>query len=197
MGLLKKIFGGAQPQPATQFHESESTTDDTDSANAGRRELVHLALRDVMRKHSVPRDWLECRVLSARTRQQKPGMHVQFIVLNGEEQLLGYVHAFQDSFWTELERYEARARDWLFSVAWQFEGVAKNSLAQIPNFRGWDEEPAPENTLPSELDTRPPEGIEEELQSDLEQLFAIRDAALSPANEAPAKAPAPGGKPRQ
>ncbi|MBG9386682.1 hypothetical protein [Caenimonas aquaedulcis] len=190
---MKKFFGAGNTEAATQFHESESTAEDTDSSNTGRREMVHVVLRDIMRKHGIPSDWLECRVLSGQTRQQRPGMHVQFIVLNGEEQLLGYIHAFQDSFWRELERYDSRARDWLFSVAWQFEGPAKDGMGKMPVFRGWDEEAQSPDTQPSELDTRPPEGHEDELKSDLEQLFAIRDAALS---EPPPAAHAPPAKPR-
>lgn len=179
MGLLKKLFGG-QAETPTQFHESDSSTSGRSEANAPRREVVHVVLREVMRKHGIPSDWIECRILSGLTRQQKAGIHVQFIVLKGEAQLLDYVHAFQDSFWSEVEKYEPRARDWLFSVAWQFEGNARAGLADMPRFEGWDEDTkAPAETHPAEQDTQPHADHEEELQSDLAQLYAIRDAAIN------------------
>src|SRR4051812_30961442 len=56
MGLLNKLFGrtndGGDTQPqSSQFHESETTAQDHNSANAPHRELVHVVLRDTMRKH--------------------------------------------------------------------------------------------------------------------------------------------------
>src|SRR5882724_5634186 len=100
MRFLKKIFGGFTSSRSSQFHESETNLGTaTTSPNAPRRELVKVVLRDTMRKHAIPSDWIDCRILSAVTRQHKSGMHVQFIVREGEARLLEYVHAFQDSFW--------------------------------------------------------------------------------------------------
>jgi hypothetical protein len=187
MGLFRKIFGG-QAETPTQFHESDGSTSGPGEGNAPRREVVHVVLRDVMRKHGIPSDWIECRILSGLTRQQKAGIHVQFIVLKGEAQLLDYVHAFQDSFWREVEKYEPRARDWLFSVAWQFEGNARADLADMPRFEGWDEDTqVPPDAHPSEQDTQPHADHEEDLRSDLARLYAIRDAAMDDPAAPPSK----------
>ncbi|HSI53229.1 MAG: hypothetical protein ACAH21_14855 [Ramlibacter sp.] len=156
---------------------------------------MKVVLRDSMRKHGVPSDWIECRILSATTRQRKSGLHVQFIVLKGEEQLLTYVHAFQDSFWRELERYDGKAREWLFSIGWQFMGKSKTDILSMPKFDGWDEDTLPPEPEPQPRparqevrdarheqdaqDTQPPEDQAEQIESDLAALYAIRDAALS------------------
>jgi hypothetical protein len=132
-------------------------------------------LRDTMRKHAIPSDWIDCRVLSVVTRKHKAGMHVQFIVRQGEEQLLPYVHAFQDTFWQQLEKFEAHPRDWLFSLAWQFDGNGKAAPA-MPLSDGWDEDTQPPQDT---QDTQPPEEDPDELATDLQALYAIRDAALS------------------
>jgi hypothetical protein len=189
MGLLKKIFGGGtdaaadtQP-PSSQFHESETTAQQAGSSNAPRRELVQVVLRDTMRKHGIPSDWMDCRVLSVVTRQRVSGMHVQFIVSKGQTRLLNFVHAFQESFWKEIEKFEPRARDWLFSLAWQFDGPAPRAKRSEPEHAEW-----------LDGDTQPPEEPEDELQSDLQALYAIRDAALKQSAEAPARAAAPGPK---
>jgi hypothetical protein len=175
MGLLKKLLGGgsggARPGGASsQFHESETTVQ-RNSVNAPRRELVHVVLRDTMRKHGIPSDWMDCRILSVVTRKRQPGMHVQFIVRQGEEKLLPYVHPFQDTFWTELEKFEARPREWLLSLAWQFEGNGAAPAVLGPD--GWDDDTQPPQ------DTQPPELDADELATDLQALYAIRDAALS------------------
>ena len=89
MGWLHKIFGegkdgeGASRSGLTtsQFHEIEGTAgEDAASRNAPRRELVQVLLRDTMRKHGIPSDWIECRILSTVSRSGRPGMHVTFVV---------------------------------------------------------------------------------------------------------------------
>ena len=111
----------AQPpqDESPQSDESDKASEHSKGRDT-RRELVQVVLRDTMRKHGIPSDWIDCRILSVQTRQLKAGMHVQFVVRQGDEQLLNYVHAFQDSFWEEILKFEPQAREWLFSVAWQF-----------------------------------------------------------------------------
>jgi hypothetical protein len=194
MGLLKKIFGsgsGAARPPGSatsQFHESETTADANQPSNAPRRELIHVVLRDTMRKHAIPSDWIECRILSVVTRKQKSGMHVQFIVRQGEDRLLEYVHPFQQTFWAELEKFEAKPRDWLFSIAWQFDGQGSAAAAGVmPGLEGWDDD-----TQPPEQDTQPPEAHPEELESDLQALYQAMSQPAELTNLPPAP-PSKGG----
>lgn len=195
MGLLDKLrnrgYSKGVPQ-STQFHESDTTAEPEGSRNAPRRELVHVILRDTMRKHGIPSAWIDCKVLSVMTRNQTPGLHAQFVVLDGEDRLMDYIHAFQDSFWEEIERFDPQVRQWLLSVSWQFEGRSTHGFASIPGPGSWTED----------VPTQPPEVSPEELQaqeleSDLKALYAIRDAAMAPDPTAPAPGPAPGtGRPR-
>src|SRR3569832_1080181 len=101
MGLMKKILGGkskGKEAPPSQFAESEHETslDQTKSRNAPRRELVQLTLRETMRRHGIPSDWIDCRTLSVLTKQHKSGMHVQFLVRKADQQVLPWLHAFQE-----------------------------------------------------------------------------------------------------
>jgi hypothetical protein len=201
MGLMKKIFGADKgPSDSTQFRESKSaplgqSVGRTVSENAPRRDLVQVVLRETMRKHGIPSDWIECRTLSVLTRQHKQGMHVQFIVRKGDEQLLEYVHAFQASFWREIERFEPRARDWLFSLAWQFDGKAGRNFdgMPIPAAAAASQRHAAQE---DEIPTQPPELEPEELASDL---AALQQAMSQPADladlpEAAPRAHTPGGR---
>jgi len=182
MGLMQKIFGGGTsgPSGADQPPQSDQSSKVADHAKARdtRRELVQVVLRDTMRKHGVPSDWVDCRILSVMTRERKAGMHVQFLVRQGDEQLLNYVHAFQEAFWEEILKFEPQARDWLFSVAWQFFGkAAHGGFAPVPIPGGWTG--APESEQAEAGDTRPQHEDVEDLASDLQALYAIRDAAIS------------------
>jgi hypothetical protein len=201
MGLLKRIFGNnetgrdSEPgQESAQFHETGSTSNEAEtSRNAPRRELVQVVTRDTMRKHGIPSDWLECRILSTVTRSGRAGLHVSFVVRQAHEQLLGYVFAFQDSFLSELARFEPRARDWLVSVGWEFEGhtpvtspgapLIKTGNGILPSVRA-PLVPAdqPRSFAPAgdALAAEMPRS-DEEMQQDLQALFAIRDAAIADA----------------
>jgi hypothetical protein len=196
MGLIGRIFGngkereGAPGAATTQFRESEPDSDQEGSRNAPRRELVQVILRDSMRKHGIPSDWIECRMLSSVNRIGRHGLHVNFVVKQAHDRLLAYVFAFQDSFERELARFDPRARDWLLSLGWEFQGF---NAAEMPDPRTWVQSgPAPLAPAPglqAALDfplTEDPRAGESEpakadddVQRDLVALFAIRDAAMA------------------
>lgn len=191
MGLIGRIFGNGKEREAggtsasTQFRESEPDSSDQEgSRNAPRRELVQVILRDTMRKHGIPSDWIECRMLSTVNRAGRHGLHVNFVVKQAHDRLLAYVFAFQDSFERELARFEPRAGDWLLSLGWEFQGF---NAAEMPDPRTWAQSgPAPLLAVPDFPPTEDPKSLEaeppktdEDVQRDLEALFAIRDAAMA------------------
>jgi len=206
MGLIDRIFKGKDKEagaagPATShFYESEpgpdSDGDPAASRNAPRRELVQVVLRDTMRKHGIPSDWVECRVLSAASRSGRSGLHVNFIVRRAHDQLLGYVFAFQDSFEREMARFDPRARDWLLSLGWEFQDFKVDEMPNPKTFAASG--PAPLAALqdartamafqPTQdpAEDEPPR-TDDEIEADLKALFAIRDAALADAASAASK----------
>jgi len=205
MGLIGKIFGNGREKEAsasTQFRESEPDSSDQEaSRNAPRRELVQVVLRDTMRKHGIPSDWIECRILSSVNKLGRHGLHVNFVVKEAHDRLLAYVFAFQDSFEREIARFEPRVRDWLLSIGWEFQGF---NAAEMPDPRTWAQSgPAPLTPMPAfaqpredvfppteDPDAEPPK-TDEDIQRDLQALFAIRDAALA---DAAAERPTPGAR---
>lgn len=183
MGLLNKIFRADRAGPgvpeSTRFAESE--TDNHDEAeeatrNKGRKELVQVTLRETMRRHAVPSDWLEVRILPVLSRHGRSGMHVQLVVRQGEGSLLTYIPAFQSSFMAEIEKFDPRAWEWLLSISWQFSSITSRSGGDLPQAGDWppglDATAAAPATAAAEAD--------EEVMEDLQALFAIRDDALKP-----------------
>ena len=172
MGLLKKFFGGdpAAPGPASsQFHESEATITEQGSRNAPRRELVQVVLRETMRQHGIPSDWIDCRILSVVSRRKTSGMHVHFVMRDGHDRLLTYIPAFQSSFKAAIEKFEPRASDWLLSLSWQLDGITEASGPGMPDPGSWAAR------------GKPAASEDDEVMQDLKALFAIRDAALEQA----------------
>lgn len=215
MSLLKKLFKDGKGEPgkseppdsntATQFHHSG---DDEENASrvAPRRELLRVVLRDTMRQHGIPSDWIDHRVLAVTTRGGREGMHMTLIVRGGQEQLLAYVPAFQGSFKAGVQRFDPRAHDWLLSLSWQFDGLA---AAPMPPPGAWTPAAAqpglpkglapaapgaatpsapaalppldmpglsPTAAAPAPAPTPAPE--QDDVEQDLRALFAIRDAVL-------------------
>ena len=213
MGLIDKLFnGGKEAAPgsaSTQFRESEPDSDKGGSRSARKRELVQVVLRDTMRKHGIPSDWVECRMLSSVSRTGRHGLHVNFVVRRAHDRLLAYVFAFQDSFERELARFEPRARDWLLSIGWEFQGF---NAAEMPDPNTWassapislhaplveaDWKPdassfGPDAVVDDEaVDDAEPPKTDDDVQRDLKALFAIRDAAIADTVPARPRRPEP------
>lgn len=193
MGLLNKIFKGPDrtgpesvPPTGTRFEESDDHDDDAQERESSRRELVKLVLRESMRRHAVPSDWIECRMLPVVTSKRKTGVHVQLIVRQGQGSLLGYIPAFQSSLMAEVEKYDARAWDWLLSISWQFAGITSSTGGQLPGAGGWARAAAPvaaqgvaDTTEQDAQAARDAQDVEDaDVEEDLKALFAIRDAVL-------------------
>lgn len=205
MGLINRILGkDKEPPSASRPAEADDPTavDQAPARNVRRRDLVRIALRETMRHHGIPSDWIDCRTLSVLTRQHKSGMHVQFLVRKSDQQLLPFVHAFQEGFWREILRTDPRAKDWLFSVGWEFYGQSvAQGFSPMPAPNSWKDtgasEPAPVDSMLAmdAMDTQPPEEDEDDIASDLE---ALQSALSAPAEltadlpEAPPRKHRPG-----
>ena len=209
MGLLGKIFtnkgsGAPASAPKPEFRESDIGSDTGATKEAHRRELLHVVLRDTMRQHGVPSDWIDARVLSGVQPNQNPGLHLQFIVHDGHDRLLNYVFAFQDSFKVELARMDPRFGDWLISVSWEFaEDGRPIRRKEMPRPSSWgmasghgglggDSHFAPEDEQArrAHYDSEPtapmplpdPEAQErEEVEDDLAALYAAMRKSSAPA----------------
>jgi hypothetical protein len=203
MGLLNKIFKGPDragpdtvPPTGTRFEESDGHDDDALEREASRRELVKLVLRESMRRHAVPSDWIEGRMLPVVTSKRKTGVHVQLIVKQGQASLLGYIPAFQSSLMAEIEKYDPRAWDWLLSISWQLAGITSSSGGQMPGAADWNvRQPETSAAVSGSTDAEQAQAAQDALDAeeadvaeDLKALFAIRDAVLkTPGEDEPSR----------
>lgn len=190
MGLLNKIFKGpdktgpeSEAAPTgTRFQESDDADEESLQREASRRELVKLVLRESMRRHAVPSDWIECRMLPVVTSNRRSGLHVQLVVRQGQARLVNYIPAFQSSLMAEVEKYDPRAWDWLLSISWQFAGITSSTGGVMPGAAEWDRPaaaPADAVAAAAPAATRVEDEDDLEIAEDLKALFAIRDAVLN------------------
>lgn len=188
MSLLKRLLGDksaahSRPAPSDDDEDSRSSTGRA-PRSAPRREVVHVVLRDTMRRHGIPSDWIECRTLSVAQPDTRTGTYVILIVKQGQDRLLGFVPAFQSSFLSELESFDPRAGDWMRGLSWQFDfspGTAPMALSSASGLEMTTLPAAPVSAAAPAARPAPSPAAgesEEDLQADLQALFAIRDAAL-------------------
>lgn len=192
MGLLDKFFNGGgnrRPRGGDPFEDTGAGDDDADT-EASRLERLKRVLRDTMRRHAVPSDWLDCRGVTVHLPRGEEGLQVVLVVRPGQarEVMLTYIPAFQASLQAELVRVDPRCAQWLLGIAWQFDGIDANDagaslLPKQPPRSTMAPPPPVSAAAPLELDlpaaprqARPDD--EAAVREDLEALFAIRDAAL-------------------
>lgn len=188
MGLLNRFLKTEQRSGAPSVPPSGSSFQDSGDAaepdgaaarTAVRRELVQVTLRETMRRHAVPSDWLEVRMLPVVSRRNKSGLHVQLVVRQGQGSLLTYVPSFQSSFMAEIEKIDPRAWDWLLSISWQFAAITSTSMGEMPAAADWRmTAPGGASALPQAAAPAAGARVEDDVEEDLQALFAIRDAAL-------------------
>lgn len=190
MGLFDSLFRGrAAPlrRPASGFDASpDSALSETpEDRGAQRRELVHVVLRDTMRAHAVPSDWMVALVLPLATGGGRAGFHILLVVRQGHPQMLSHVPAFQESFLAGLRRFDSAANEWMSGLSWQFEGLVATAGGPLPMPPAAAAEPA----LAAGSAKAPRDVAEEEaLQEDLRALLAIQHASLE-ATRSPQRQP--------
>ncbi|MFC5519548.1 hypothetical protein [Polaromonas jejuensis] len=165
---IRQLFGlksRAKPLKAEPASAAEGpATIEDGSANALRRQLVQVLVRDSLRRHGIPAHWLDCQMLLVSSRSRGEGMYVRLVVKHWDMRLLTYAVAFEKSLRIDITRFEPHAAQWLYGISWQLEVGDSCPYLQLPDRSIW--------TLP------PKHHAESELKQDLERMFAIRDADM-------------------
>ncbi|MEO8855884.1 MAG: hypothetical protein ABI343_02745 [Burkholderiaceae bacterium] len=176
MGFLSNLFGSApasEPAPAPPAAPSaiDSKFGELDSQAGTRRELVRMLTRDTLRDSGIPDHWIESQILLEPGRNGQTFVHLQLVLRHWDERLLKYSVAFQRKLRSEVERIEPTAREWLMSIAWLYDVGDECPYLTMPDPSEWAK---PDRG--SALDRE-----QQEMQSDLARLFAVRDAHLAEA----------------
>ena len=179
MEMLKRLFGNTRQADLgtpSQFGAPPDTRmPEAESLAGTRRELVRVMARDTQRRAGIPDGWLEFQVMLEVTRNQT-FVHLRIVVRHWDERLVRAQVAFQTRWLQNVERFEPQARTWIGSVSWLYP----------------DDNDCPEKELPDPTTWSKVEHVDievDDVEEDLQRLFAVRDAALG--SEAPADPPRP------
>ena len=145
--LISKLFGfrstvapvrSSQPDFAvSRMTEESPVTIEDGSDNALRRQLVHVLLRDVLRRHGIAAPLVECQMLVVTSRSRGPGMYVRLVLKQWDERLVRYAFAFQKALKADILRFEPQANEWLHGVSWQFDFGDSCPYAELPDKKFW------------------------------------------------------------
>jgi hypothetical protein len=202
--LISRLFGSRSAAPArnsdrvglevSRMMEENPATIEDGSDNALRRQLVHVLLRDVLRRHGVPSALIECQMLVVASRSRGPGMYVRLVLRQWDERLVRYAFAFQKALMADILRFEPTAAEWLHGISWQFEFEGTCPYAELPEKSFW-QSPAEANPPAPSAQTTPAQPVPAltatELATAARQANAARRAALAGADSPPANSPTP------
>ena len=199
--LFSTLFGKKPAEPFRNTQSSRSLSRDnpptiTDgSENATRRQLVQVVLRDLLRRHGIPAEWMDCQMLLVSSQSRGAGMFVRLIVKHWDDRLMHYAVAFQNELRDHITRFDPRCAAWLHGISWELDVGDSCPNATLPDKTFW-QEPVRLRSASGAIPTlnTPPVGVappaaprarrpvnvpEAEARQDLDKLFAIRDKALS------------------
>ena len=158
MGIFNRFFG--RPAPVSAFSPSrpaaarDSKFPDSTPGDNTRRELVHVALSDIRRRHGIPGAWLDCEVMVLPNRSGEPRMLVQLLILQWDERLLKYSLAIQRQLAVQLIRLDPGSSQWLEGVVWRYAPGATSAFMSMPDPKVWAAHPSEPSAKHDVLDRR-------------------------------------------
>lgn len=174
--IIRRLFG--RPTPAAPVstllpanRDDNPATIEDGSDNAMRRQLVQVLMRDVLRRHGIPSQWIECQMLVVSSRSRGAGLYARLVIKHWDERLMTYAFAFQSALLADIARFEPKASDWLHGISWQLEVDDSCPHSSLPDKAFWQEaakKPGQAGQASADHDAR----------KDLESLFFIRDQEL-------------------
>ncbi|WP_309678762.1 hypothetical protein [Polaromonas sp.] len=173
--MLQKLFGASRSAPASKLPASSldnPPTIEDGSDNAMRRQLVQVLMRDVLRRHGIPSEWIECQMLVVSSTSRGTGLYARLVIRHWDQRLMTYALAFQNALRADIARYEPNASSWLHGISWQLEMDDDCPYTTLPDKAFWQDAPG-HHGLGSEAEH------DNDASKDLERLFRIRDQELA------------------
>nr|WP_295768446.1 hypothetical protein [Rhodoferax sp.] len=84
------------------------------------RELVRVVLKDTLRRHGIPFDWLACDVVTITHGPNVEELHIQLMLLQWHELFLRYAPALEHQLLRGLDRFEPAVDHSKYSISWRF-----------------------------------------------------------------------------
>lgn len=170
------------PSNSTQFVASQMSPA---SAHSARKDLLKLALGEMLTRNGIPQSWLSADMLRTSSPRREQGLHVRFLVRRWQPRLMLHGPALEREFTDRLEALDPQAGEWLAGFSWQFALDDTSDCPPLPHPGAWTApEPAPQQPAAQAHVTKPADIIEgpvviprgpDSMRAELEQMLALRD----------------------
>jgi hypothetical protein len=107
------------------------------------RELVRVVLKDTLRRHGIPFDWLACEVVTITHSPSAQELHIQLMLLQWHELFLRYAPALEYQLLRGLDRFEPSVDHSKYSISWRFSPDCGCPFSVMPPPLVWSHEVAP------------------------------------------------------
>lgn len=196
--FFNRLFGKSHPPAESQRHEKVASTQDDPEDTTRHLQLMQMVLRKLLRKHSIPGDWIELKAMLLPNKGRGQLMHVRLVIRHWDANLMNHTQAFQEQFLLELKRCEPQFRDWLHGLSWQLEMGSSCPYPTLPDKPFWTVPGQPgaapaaaapaaavvhvAAVAPAAAAPAPPKAESDE-HADLERMFADRDQQLKKSSD--------------
>lgn len=106
---------------------------------AKRRELVRVVLRDTLRKHGIPTDWIGFEITPLGNSADGDMHLVHLVVLTWHEHLMDYAPVLQEQLWLGLSRFAPDTDRTQFTLGWKFSPECGCPVDAMPEPAFWSD----------------------------------------------------------
>lgn len=132
--LLNRLIATRETPPIA--HSTQAAETDRGGAH---REIVAMALRDVLRKFGIPVTWITANPQSSTTAKRGRGVHLHLMVRDWHPQLLVFLVAVERQVRARILRLDPFSAEWLTGISWKFDLVDESSCPALPAAAFWQE----------------------------------------------------------
>lgn len=103
------------------------------------REIVAMAVRDVLRKFGIPGTWITANPQASTTAKRERGVHLHLMVRDWHPQLLVFLVALERQVRARVLRLDPLAAKWLTGISWKFDLLDASPCPALPAPEFWQE----------------------------------------------------------
>ena len=143
MNFLSRLFGRRKAPLAVSVLQSQSSSGSSHSSKIPamsqdmRRELLRVTLRETLRRHGIPLDWIGADMLTATSRSGQTGIHWRLSIRHWDPRLMIHVVALQNRLISRLQMVDPMAETWLMGVSWQVAVPDESACPALPHPGSW------------------------------------------------------------
>lgn len=104
-----------------------------------RREIVAMALRDVLRKSGIPPTWITANPQVSITAKRERGVHLHLMIRDWHPQLLVFLVVIERQVRARTLRLDPFSAEWLTGMSWRFDLVDDTACPSLPSAHFWQE----------------------------------------------------------